>query len=148
VAEGHVIGNHSWSHPNLAEIPIAQVREELVRTSSLLEQITRTKIRFFRPPYGACNPEVLSVARTLGMLPVFWNAIAADWEEGRSASQVSEDLSQQIDRNRRRLLASCIVLHDGRAENPQADCSESVQSAAQLIGRLQENYRFVSIQSW
>jgi peptidoglycan-N-acetylglucosamine deacetylase len=147
MTEGHVIGNHTWSHPNLAKIPIPQVREELERTNRLLEQITGTAIRVFRPPYGACNARVLNWARTLGMLPVFWNAITVDWED-RPASQIVEGLVEQIRRNQRRRRATYLVLHDGRADDPQANCSRSVDAAAQLIGRLQEGYRFVSIQTW
>lgn len=147
VAEGHAIGNHTWSHPNLANIPIAQVREELKRTNGVLEQITGTPIRFFRPPYGACNEEVLNVARGFGMLPVLWNAITVDWEE-RPAAQVAEELALQIERNRERGRATYLVLHDGRAGDPSADCSRSVEAAAQLIGRLQNEYRFVSIETW
>jgi peptidoglycan/xylan/chitin deacetylase (PgdA/CDA1 family) len=147
LAEGHVIGNHTWSHPNLSRIPMAQVRAEIERTNSFLEQITGTAIHLFRPPYGACNPEVLKVARDLGLLPVFWNAIAADWEE-RPASAIATELIQQIERNRARRRASYLVLHDGRADNPQANCAQSVEAAAQLIGRLDGSYRFVSIQTW
>ncbi len=147
VADGHAIGNHTWSHPNLATISIRQLREELQRTSTLLEQMTGTAIRIFRPPYGACNAEVLGTARALGMLPVFWNAIAADWEE-RSASQIVEELAQQIERNQGRRRATYLVLHDGRADNPQAHCGQSIEAAAGLIERLQRNYRFVSIQTW
>jgi peptidoglycan/xylan/chitin deacetylase (PgdA/CDA1 family) len=147
VKEGHVIGNHSWSHPNLASIPLTQVREELQRTSSLLEQIIGNPIRLFRPPYGACNAETLSYARNLGMMPVFWNAMTADWEE-RPPSRTVEELTQQIERNRSRRRASCIVLHDGRADNPQASGALSVEAAAQLIGCLQNSYSFVSIQTW
>jgi peptidoglycan-N-acetylglucosamine deacetylase len=147
VAEGHVIGNHTWSHPNLASIPPAQVLEELERTSTLLEQITGTLIRLFRPPYGACNAKTLNMARALGMLPVFWNAITEDWGE-RPASQLVMNLVQQIERNKRRRRATYLVLHDGRADNPQARCDRSIQTAAELIRQLQGSYRFVNIQTW
>jgi peptidoglycan-N-acetylglucosamine deacetylase len=146
-AEGHVIGNHTWSHPNLATIPLSQVRQELQCTKTLLEQITGTVIPIFRPPYGACNPEVLSQARTLGMLPVFWNAITLDWED-RSAPQIVEDLAQQIEHNRQRRRATCLVLHDGRADHSQTGCAHSVEAASQLISLLHPEYRFVSIRTW
>jgi peptidoglycan-N-acetylglucosamine deacetylase len=147
VVEGHVIGNHTWSHPNLTRIQIPQVRDELERTKNLLEQITGTVVRVFRPPHGACNAMILKLARSLDMLPVFWNAITADWED-RSASQIAEGLAQQIQRNQTRRRATYLVLHDGRADDPHANCSRSVEAAAQLIGRLQDGYRFVSIQTW
>ena len=56
---GHLVGNHSWSHPNLARTPAAQVRDELRRTSDALAQILGQPVRYFRPPYGARRPVVL-----------------------------------------------------------------------------------------
>jgi peptidoglycan/xylan/chitin deacetylase (PgdA/CDA1 family) len=147
MSEGHAIGNHTWSHPNLTRIPLAEARQELSATSQLLEQITGAAVGIFRPPYGACNAEVLIQARGLGMLPVFWNAMTVDWED-HPASQVVDELVQQIDRNRGRRRATYLVLHDGSADRPHANCSQSIEAAVQLIRRLRGEYRFVSIQTW
>ena len=62
-AAGHLIGNHSWSHPNLALTACSRVREELQRTSDTLEQITGQPVHYFRPPFGARRPCVLATAR-------------------------------------------------------------------------------------
>ena len=147
ISEGHVVGNHTWNHPNLTKVPISQVREELQRTNSTLEQITGMATQFFRPPHGACNAEVLKKARELGLMPVLWNALTADWEE-QPASQIVSDLGQQIERNRCRRRATYLVLHDGRANDLHADCGRSVEAAAQLITQLKGSYRFVSLQTW
>jgi peptidoglycan/xylan/chitin deacetylase (PgdA/CDA1 family) len=48
---GHLVGNHSWSHPNLALTPARRVHEELTNTSQTLEQIIGAPVRFFRPPF-------------------------------------------------------------------------------------------------
>ena len=55
-AAGHLIGNHSWSHPNLALTATGRIDEELQRTSETLEQITGAPVRYFRPPFGARRP--------------------------------------------------------------------------------------------
>ena len=60
-AAGHLIGIHSWSHPNLAVTAAVQVREELVRSREALEAITGAPIRYFRPPFGARRPYVQSL---------------------------------------------------------------------------------------
>lgn len=146
-AEGHVIGNHTYSHPNLTRISISEARRELQRANAVLEQITGTAVRVFRPPYGACNAQIMDVARALGMLPVFWNAIAPDWENRPEGAVVSE-LARQIERNGSRGRATYLVLHDGRAEDPEATCESSIAAAATLIQQFQEKYRFVSIQTW
>ncbi len=70
IAAGHLIGNHSWDHPNLALASADCIKEELSRTSQMLEQIIGAPVRYFRPPFGARRPEVLRVARRLGMVPV------------------------------------------------------------------------------
>ena len=74
-AEGHLIGNHSWSHPNLALTAASRVRIELARTSDTLEQITGQRVRYFRPPFGARRPAVFRIARSLGLRIVLWNAM-------------------------------------------------------------------------
>ena len=64
---GHLIGNHSWSHPNLARSSPKRIREELKRTQDMLEQITGAPVKFFRPPFGARRPAVFRIARELGL---------------------------------------------------------------------------------
>ena len=146
MTEGHAIGNHSWSHPNLTRIPPAEVRRELLATSQLLEQITGAAVPIFRPPYGACNAKVFIQARSLGMIPIFWNAMTADWGD-HSAPQIVDDLVQQVDRNRRRRRATYLVLHDGSADCSRTSCEQSIEAVSQLIPLLCEEYRFVSIQT-
>ena len=101
VAAGHLIGNHSWSHLNLALSSGRRIDEELSRTSQALEQIVGAPIRYFRPPFGARRPEVLRAARRLGMLPVLWNAMTSDWKNP-SANAISLKLQGKIDRLYRR----------------------------------------------
>jgi peptidoglycan/xylan/chitin deacetylase (PgdA/CDA1 family) len=146
-AEGHVIGNHTWSHPNLAHIPAAHVLQELKQTSDALEQVTGKPIRLFRPPFGAANRTALATARGLGMVPVFWNAMTADWES-RPAAQIADELKQQITRNEGRKRATCLVLHDRKADAPDACCDASVDAAARLIVQYQGRSQFVTIDSW
>src|ERR1035438_656459 len=85
---GHLIGNHTWSHPNLAMTAPARGREELIRTKETLEQITGKPVRHFRPPFGARRPDVLATARRLGLTPVLWNAMTSDWSE-KSADRIA-----------------------------------------------------------
>src|SRR5438046_3010975 len=52
VAEGHEIGNHSWSHPNLAKLSDADVRSQLQRTEDIIVKTAGIKTKLMRPPYG------------------------------------------------------------------------------------------------
>ena len=147
VEAGHLIGNHSWTHPNLALTSASRVRDELARTKETLEQIAGAPVRFFRPPFGARRPVVFRVARSLGMVPVLWNAMTSDWREP-SAERIAERLTRRIDRLQRRGLAANIVLHDGSHLNLGADRGPSVAAAGRLIARYNPTHRFVTLDAW
>jgi peptidoglycan/xylan/chitin deacetylase (PgdA/CDA1 family) len=148
VAEaGHLIGNHSWSHPNLAITATNRVHEELSRTSDTLEEIVGAQVRFFRPPFGGRRPVVLRIARELGMTPVLWNAITNDWSEP-SADRIALRLMQKIDRNQHKGQATNLVLHDGGHLHLGANRGPSVTAAGQLIARYKLTHRFVTVDAW
>ncbi|KAA6457259.1 polysaccharide deacetylase family protein [Acidobacteria bacterium AB60] len=144
---GHVIGNHSWSHPNLALASPRKVRDELKQTKQTLEHITGAPVRFFRPPYGARRPDVLAAARDLGMIPVLWNAMTNDWAE-RSGEKIGHKLSERIDLLGRRGWAANVVLHDGAPERLGVDREPSIQAARILLERYIGVRRFVTVDAW
>jgi peptidoglycan/xylan/chitin deacetylase (PgdA/CDA1 family) len=144
---GHLIGNHSWSHPNLAFTRQTRVRPELARTSSILEQITGKAVRYFRPPFGARRPDVLMTARRMGLIPVLWNAMTTDWEE-QSPDRIAFRLSNKIDSIRRNGRAANIVLHDGSHLGLGADRGPSVAAAEKLLARYARIHRFVTVDEW
>jgi peptidoglycan/xylan/chitin deacetylase (PgdA/CDA1 family) len=146
-AAGHLIGNHSWSHPNLSLSSPARIREELRRTKETLEQMMARPVRYFRPPFGARRPYVLRTARAMGMTPVLWNAMTSDWKE-RSPDRIAEWLTGKIDACQRRGRASNIVLHDGSHHGLNADRNPSVAATEQLLARYSTTHRFVTVDSW
>jgi peptidoglycan-N-acetylglucosamine deacetylase len=147
VDEGHLIGNHSWSHPNLALTGAARVREELRKTSDALEQITGRAIRYFRPPFGARRPAVLRAARQESMMPVMWNAMTDDWKEP-SEELITRRLIHKIDRLTSRGYAGNIVLHDGSHQEAAANRGPSVASCGRLIEHYRLTHRFVTLDAW
>jgi peptidoglycan-N-acetylglucosamine deacetylase len=144
---GHLIGNHSWSHPKLSAASDAQVLEELTRTNDILAQIIGAPIRFFRPPFGARRPYVLKLARQLGLVPVTWNAMTSDWSEP-SADKIATNLMNKIDRNQRHGYASNIVLHDGNHRTQGADRGPSIAATDQLLERYDRTHTFVTLDAW
>ena len=144
---GHIIGNHTWTHPNLSVTGTRKTREELFRTSDELQQIVGTPIRYFRPPFGGRRPATLRIARELSLIPVLWNAMAADWE-AKEPAKVTQSLSQLVERNQRRGSATNIVLHDGSHRTLDADRSASVAAAGLLISRFTANHQFVTLDAW
>ena len=77
---GHIIGNHTMTHPWLPTLPATKIREELANCNAALEDTLSIPIRLFRPPHGARRPYVLQQARELGLTTVNWNIIAQDWQ--------------------------------------------------------------------
>ncbi|SPE31822.1 putative polysaccharide deacetylase [Candidatus Sulfotelmatomonas gaucii] len=146
-AGGHSIGNHSWSHPNLARTRAHRIREELARTKTALEQITGKPVRFFRPPFGARRPAVFRIARALGLEPVMLNAMTSDWRDP-STARIADNLAKKIDRLHKRGLAANIVLHDGGHDDPNANREPSVMAAEMLIQQYKSTHCFVTLDAW
>jgi len=146
-AAGHLIGSHSWSHPNLAYAGAGRVREELTRSKDAIQQITGAPVKFFRPPFGARRPYVLRTARELGMTPVLWNAMTNDWEEP-SAEKIAAKLTKKIDRLGRQGWAANVVLHDGNNLDPVADRRASATAAEMLLIHYAKTHQFVTLDAW
>jgi peptidoglycan-N-acetylglucosamine deacetylase len=146
-AAGHLIGNHSWSHPNLARCATARIREELHRTTEILAQTMGAEVRFFRPPFGARRPAVFRIAREMGLTSVLWNAMTSDWSEP-SADKIAAALTARIDRLHERGRAANIVLHDGGHRDPHANRKPSVAAAAALVAHYNKACQFVALDAW
>jgi peptidoglycan/xylan/chitin deacetylase (PgdA/CDA1 family) len=144
---GHTVGNHSWSHLNLARSRAARVREELQQTSDALEQILGEPVRFFRPPFGARRPAVFRIAREMELVPVLWNVMTSDWSQP-SAEHIAEQLTKKIEGLERRGRAANIVLHDGGHRDAEAYRAPSVTAAGLLIECYEKSHRFVTVDAW
>jgi peptidoglycan-N-acetylglucosamine deacetylase len=146
-ASGHLIGNHTWSHPDLSRTPAGAIREELKRTIAALEQITGVPVRYFRPPYGARRPAVFRIARELGLQPVLWNAMTSDWSEP-SADRIAAHLAAKIRRLTQRGCAVNLVLHDGNHRELGWNREPSVTAAGRLLAQYAPTHRFVRLDAW
>jgi peptidoglycan-N-acetylglucosamine deacetylase len=146
-AEGHLIGDHSWSHPKLSRCSAKRIEEELRNTKNALEQIVGAKVRFFRPPFGARRPAVFRIARELGLEPVLWNAMTNDWVEP-SAEKIAGTLSKRVDAMTRRGYAVTIVLHDGNYREPVGKRGPSVAAAKMIVERYKAANKFVTLEAW
>ncbi|MDB5052905.1 MAG: polysaccharide deacetylase [Bacilli bacterium] len=78
---GHVIGNHSWSHPDMSQISNSRLKEELEKLKYEVLKITGQKeMHFMRPPSGIFSERVLEVSKELGYTNVFWSIAYKDWD--------------------------------------------------------------------
>ncbi|MFE2051888.1 polysaccharide deacetylase family protein [Streptomyces sp. NPDC059459] len=77
--EGHVVGNHTWSHPLLTRLTRRRIRSEMERTSEVVERTCGEPPRWFRAPYGAWNRAAFQLGAELGMEPLAWTVDTLDW---------------------------------------------------------------------
>ncbi|MFC9176435.1 MULTISPECIES: polysaccharide deacetylase family protein [Streptomyces] len=77
--DGHVIGNHSWSHPLVPGLSRAAIRSELGRTSETVETVLGAAPLWYRAPYGAWNRNSFEIGADLGMEPMAWTVDTLDW---------------------------------------------------------------------
>jgi peptidoglycan/xylan/chitin deacetylase (PgdA/CDA1 family) len=139
VRAGQVVGNHTFSHPNLIFASARQTKTELQDCDQALADAVGEHSRLFRPPFGGRRPSTLKVARALGLEPVMWNVTGWDWK-GKPAEFVERKVRQQI------RGGDVILLHDGDHEAFGADRSQTVIATDRLIARYKnEGYEFVTI---
>ncbi|MFF8015261.1 polysaccharide deacetylase family protein [Streptomyces sp. NPDC007929] len=77
--EGHVVGNHTWSHPLLTRLTRRQIRSQMERTSDAIEDAYGERPEWFRAPYGAWNRAAFQLGAELGMEPLAWTVDTLDW---------------------------------------------------------------------
>ncbi len=148
VQEGHDVGNHTWTHPDIAFVPPAQTSVELSATQRLFETITGRSMRLFRPPFfGDAEPDTpLEVSRVMlgqvqGYLTVGLRIDPDDWRSP-DASTPKRILDTALDRlkdtNR---PGQVILLHDSGG-----DRSRTVEALPGLIDALRAHgYKLVTI---
>jgi len=138
-AAGHVIGNHTYSHPNLIFASAGQTRDELQTCGKAIEDAIGQRPQLFRPPFGGRRPVTLRIARELGLEPVMWNVTGWDWR-ARPASYVEARVQRQI------CGGNVILLHDGGHAAFGADRSQTVIATDRIIGLYKsQGYNFVTI---
>ena len=136
---GHVVGNHTYSHPNLIFVSARQTAQQLLDCEQSLTDAVGEHSCLFRPPFGGRRPSTLRVARTLGLEPVMWNVTGWDWKE-KPTEYVESRVRQQV------RGGDVILLHDGGHLTFGADRSQSVIATDRLIAQYKsEGYEFVTV---
>ncbi len=133
IAQGHLVGNHSYSHSNFFDFYNArQIQEEIEKTDALLEKLTSKKINFFRPPYGVTTPSIRRALKLTGHKTIGWNI--------RSLDGGTKNQELILNRITKRVSPGGIVLLHDTGEH-------SVLVLEQFLQFLQQNnYQVVSIE--
>ncbi|MGC9543833.1 polysaccharide deacetylase family protein [Streptomyces sp. UG1] len=122
--EGHVVGNHTWSHPLLTRLGRGRIRREMERTCDIIEESYGERPSWFRAPYGAWNRAAFQIGAELGMEPLAWTVDTLDW--------TSPGTRTIVERVRHGAAPGVVVLsHDAGG-----DRSQSVRALRTYLPRL------------
>lgn len=137
VRNGHVVGNHSWNHPNFTRIPMAEVRNQIHRTTDVIQNLTGARSRLFRPPYGALNRAVIDTVIALDYKILFWDVDSLDWSR-ITAEQVSINVLAHA------APGSIILMHSAGGRGERLD--DTVRALPYIIRVLRrEGFSFRTI---
>jgi cellulose synthase/poly-beta-1,6-N-acetylglucosamine synthase-like glycosyltransferase/peptidoglycan/xylan/chitin deacetylase (PgdA/CDA1 family) len=147
LAEGHDVGNHTFSHPNLGELPPALTMLEINATQRLFEALTGRSMRLFRAPYlGDAEPTTsdeivpIELAQSMGYLSVGLHVDPDDWQRPPADVIVERAIAQVTDPNPD-IRGHVILLHDSGG-----DRTETVKALPALIDQLRAmGYDFVPV---
>ncbi len=139
IKAGHIVGNHTYTHPNLAFQSQTQVRIQLSMCQSVLSDTIGKKPSLFRPPYGGRRPSVLRIAREMELEPVMWSITCYDWKV-TTPEQIEQHVKRQFHGG------DVILLHDGRHVEMGVDRSHTVKATDRIITKYKaEGYEFVTV---
>jgi len=139
VEAGHVVGNHTYTHPNLAFQSQTQVRIQITTCQNVLSDVIGAASKLFRPPYGGRRPSVLRIAREMGLEPVMWSITCYDWK-ATSAEQIEKHVKRQL------RGGDVILLHDGGHMEMGVNRGHTVAATDRLIAKYKsEGYEFLTI---
>ncbi len=126
--EGHLIGNHTYSHVQLTCISSTRAIEEIRKTNDIVASITGETVRYIRPPFGLYNK---TLAASSNLIPILWTVDPRDWSVLNTNSVVSH-VVKKVKEN------DVILLHD--------IFDTSVDAALQIIDiLLEQGYTFVTV---
>ncbi|MGC4044632.1 MAG: glycosyltransferase [Armatimonas sp.] len=145
--EGNDIGNHSFYHPNLAQVGEARTQLELDGTQRAIQAAIGRSTTFFRPPYGvdsqpstATEVEPIMQAQKLGYVTVAEGIDPRDWESG-ARKHTAEEIAASIVHDAEADMGNVVLLHDSGG-----DRSETVKALPIAISTLKaKGYRFVTV---
>ena len=127
-ADGHVIGNHSWSHPVLSKLSLDDAKKQITDTEAALTKVLGSSSKLMRPPYGAITDDIRN---SLDLSFIMWDVDSLDWKSKNEASILTE-IQREVKNG------SIILMHDIHAE--------TVNALPKVIDYLKgQGYDFVTI---
>ena len=127
-ADGHVIGNHSWSHPVLSKLSLDEAKKQITDTEDALAKVLGSSSKLMRPPYGAITDDIRN---SLNLSFIMWDVDSLDWKS-KNETAILTEVQRQVKNG------SIILMHDIHAE--------TVHALPKVIDYLKEQgYEFVTV---
>jgi len=127
--EGHMIGNHTYSHMQLTQESRVEFKEELVATGEVIEEMIDEEVIYVRPPYGTWDKAFES---ELNMIPVLWTIDTLDWCSS-DVSRIVRETVKEAEEN------DIILMHDYY--------DTTVTAALQIVDELSaRGFTFVTVE--
>ncbi|MEI6221616.1 MAG: polysaccharide deacetylase family protein [bacterium] len=126
IQDGHEIGNHSWSHPDLTKLSDVDIRSQVTKNEDEIFKKTGVSTKpLFRCPYGACTDHVRSVLFDLGYTEIFWTNDTNDWRVETTPQKLIKSVLDHLE------PGMIVLMHNiGKY---------SVESTASLIKDIQDH---------
>ena len=131
VAEGHEIGNHSWSHRQFTNLSEEEITDQIMMTRAKIYDTVGVDSLIVRPPYGACNDVVKSVGAKVGVSFVNWSVDTLDWKSKNAVAVHNEVIKYASD-------GAIILCHD--LHKTTVDAMETVIPAL-----IEKGYQLVTV---
>lgn len=153
---GHLVGNHTETHPNLFRLTPRKIRIELRLCHDAISNVLGSSPKWFRPPYGLRNPWVIPAARELGYRTAMWTLIPGDWEEKPAewliprmepiAQRAQQSLESRSDARGHR-KGDVLCLHDGAHRQLNGDRMRTLVALEYWLPRWRDlGLEFVTIE--
>ncbi|MBE4909724.1 polysaccharide deacetylase family protein [Bacillus luteolus] len=138
INEEHIVGNHTYWHPNLVDqASVAALEREVNQTEEILENLIGYRTKLFRAPYGFLYNELVEKLRDMNYTVVGWSVDSLDWQE-EPPTVIANTVTSQVQ------PGSIILMHDGGEWD--ANRTPTIQALQQIIPTLKEQgYEFVTV---
>lgn len=137
IQEGHLVGNHTYTHPEIVKETGEPLRKELSLTEEALAKVGVSGSGLFRPPYGAISPNLVEEAASLGYRIAMWSVDSLDWRGLPKDTVIARVME---------MMSPGAVVLQHSSGGPGEDLSGSVQALPVIIDTLREQgYSFVTL---
>ena len=140
LAEGHEIGNHTYSHADLTALPLSQVRTEMGRTDAVLAPC---RTRLVRPPFGRLDVSTNLLLAAMRRRVILWSVTSSDWSEA-SPSRIKANLERRIH------PGAIVLLHDGLSRapgrtGPGISREVTCEALSSFLAEWSDRYTFMTV---